>query len=213
MRKQRIILTACFIFSMGILSAQTTRLEQSFGLIGNGSFIRGVARSVTPTATTEAKYTVRMIQFGLMYYPRMDLIQGTDVSLSIGAPVMLGYGFTYKYSSTDFDGTTTTTSEGIKGGHLAFSVPVVMDLNLGLHSAADETRRKFGVYVGAGYGYSFTRIRTSLGKVTYDGFDPVLRAGIRLGDSWERRLTLGFTMKGVSADHPKTYEFQLLKDL
>ena len=104
------------------------------------------------------------------------------------------------------------TIQGKKGGHLAFEIPVVADLNIGLHSASDDARRSLGLYVGGGYQYSYTKVYTSVGKVPFDSFDPVFRAGLRMGKSWETRWSLGFNMRGVSGGN-RTYSIHWLKEL
>ena len=217
MRKQRIFLITCFVLSSVCLVAQQVSFEQSFGLSGGGSsVIKKTAIGPIDTTQVNSTFSARLLQFGIVYYPRIEFLRGRSVSLSIGSPVMLGLGISTKYASSDRDIATgvVTQREGITGADLAFTLPVVMDLNIGLHSAADETNQRIGFYVGAGYGYSYNRIKTSVGKVFYDGFDPIFRAGLRLGRAWENRFTLGLNMRGMlNGNSVRIYEIHLLKDL
>jgi hypothetical protein len=205
------------LFCVGILTGigafSQNRFNQSFGLMGSRANISGHAQVVTDSSMVNSDYQLRLLQFGIVYYPRIDLLQWTSGSISIGAPVMAGVSASGKYRSTDFDGTKTTTVEGVKGMSFTFDIPIVADLNIGLHSAMQD-KGKFGFYVGAGYGYSYTKIRTSVGRIIFDGFDPVVRAGLRMGRAWQTRWTLGFTVRGSGANNSiRTYALHILKDI
>jgi len=202
-----------FLLSFTTISfAQNRGIDQGFGLLGSRADISGLARYRTDTSAIDASYTMRVKQIGIVYSIRKDLIKWKWGSVSIGSPMMLGVSFTNRYRSIDFDGTKRDTIQGKKGGHLAFEIPIVADLNIGLHSASDESRRSLGIYVGGGYQYSYTKIFTSVGKVPFDSFDPVLRAGIRMGQVWETRWSLGFNIRGVSGGN-RTYSIHWLKEL
>jgi len=214
MSKQRVFLVACFILPGLSLCAQQVRIEQGFGLAANTTNIQGKARAATDSSVIDSDYKLRLLQFGIVYLARVDFLKWKFGSISIGSAVTVGLSGSGKYSSKDFNGTTTTTVEGVKGTHFAFNIPVFIDCNIGLHSAADESRNNFGLYVGAGYGYSYTKIKTSVGKVYYDAFDPVFRTGIRMGDSWDKRLSISFNIRGaLGANTTRTYELQILKEL
>ena len=217
MSKQRVFLIACFIFSSMTLVAQRLQFDQSFGLSGSGARgIRGVAVKQTDTTLLTSNYSLTLLQFGIVYYPRIDFVSWKGGSFSIGSPLMAGASFTTKYHSTDYEAVTgkRDTVSGLSGADFAFSVPVVVDLNIGLHAADDESKQRFGLYVGAGYAYNYTRINTTAGKVDYKGFESVVRGGIRMGRVWENRFTIGLNVRGVFENSKtKTYELHLVKDL
>lgn len=192
--------------------SQNRGIDQGFGLLGSRADISGLARYRTDSSAIDAQYTMRVKQIGIVYSIRKDLVKWRWGSISVGSPMMLGISFTNRYRSIDFDGTKRDTITGKKGGHLAFEIPVVADLNIGLHSASDDSKRSLGIYVGGGYQYSYTKVYTSVGKVPFDSFDPVFRAGIRMGKAWETRWSLGFNMRGVSTGH-RTYSIHWLKEL
>ena len=194
------------------LNAQNLRIAQALGLSGSTANIKGQARGMVDSVMVSSDFSLRLQQFGLVYQFRLELIQFNGGSVSIAAPVMAGFSLTNKYHSRDFNGTSYRDVDSVKGGHFAFEVPVYADLNLGLHSAADESGRRIGIYVGAGYPYSYTKLHTSVGKVRFDGFDPVVRAGIRLGRAWETRWGIAFSVRG-SSSATRTYGLQLLKEL
>lgn len=217
MSKQRVFLIACFIFSSTSLMAQRMEFNQSFGLSGSGARgVHGIAVKQTDSTLLRSDFSLTVLQFGIVYFPRIDLVSWKEGSLSIGSPLMVGASFTTKYHSTDFEAVSgkRDTVSGVNGADFAFSVPVVVDLNIGLHSAEDESKQRFGLYVGAGYAYNYTRINTTAGKVNYDGYESVVRGGIRLGRAWENRFTIGLNVRGVfESSRTKTYELHLVKDL
>ncbi len=216
MRKLSVfILVACFCLSGNILSAQNVRIDQVFGLGATTSNISGTASLTADASHINADYTVKLRQFGIVYGAKMDVFAWKFGSISIGSPVMLGFSTSSNYRSIDFNGTKRDTIEGLLGTRLAFELPLYADINIGLHSAADESdRNNLGVYVGAGYMYSYTRIRTSVGSISHDGFDPCLRAGIRMGRTWESRFSIGFTVRGDFRNNGlRTYGIQVLKEL
>ncbi len=217
MRKQKVFLVACFIFSSASLMAQRVPLDQSFGLSGSGGRgIRGSSVQQTDSTLLTANYSLTLLQFGIVYFPRKDFISWPGGSFSIGSPLMFGASVTTSYQSTNYEAVSgkRDTISNLSGGHFAFSVPVVVDLNIGLHSAAAPSNQRIGIYAGAGYGYNFTRIKTSAGKINYDGFESLIRAGIRLGRIWENRFTIGVNVRGAFENSKtKTYELHLVKDL
>lgn len=217
MRKLCVFLSCAGFFLAGtVLYAQSVRVDQVFGLGITSANISGKARSITDSSVTEAEYSVKLRQFGIVYGARVNILAWSFGSVSIGSPIMLGFSTTSNYRSVDFNGTKRDTIVGLRGTRLAFELPLLADLNIGLYSAAEDLRKKkFGIYVGAGYVYSYTKLRTSVGNVIFDGFDPCVRAGIRMGESWERRFSIGFSMRGNFSNNgsPRTYGIQLLKEL
>lgn len=193
-------------------SAQQHGIDQAFGLLGSRADVSGLARMRTDTSMLDVDYSVRVKQIGIVYAIRKDLVYWKWGSISIGSPLMLGVSYTNRYRSYDFNGSRKDTVQGKKGTHIAFEIPVVADLNIGLHAASDDTKRSLGFYLGVGYQYSFTKLYTSAGKVPYDRFDPIFRTGIRMGHSWETRWSLGFNVRGTSNTH-RTYSIHWVKEL
>lgn len=217
MRKLCVFIFCAGLFLAGTVAcAQSVRIDQVFGLGVTSADISGKARVTTDSSVRDADYSVKVHQFGIVYGAKVNVVTWGFGSLSIGSPIMLGFSTTGKYRSIDFDGTKRDTIEGLRGTRLAFELPLFADLNIGLYSAAEDSRKKnFGVYVGVGYVYSYTQLHTSVGNVNFDGFDPCVRAGIRMGDSWEKRFSIGFTLRGNFSNNasPRTYGIQLLKEL
>jgi hypothetical protein len=163
--QRSLLLAGCLVLCVNLFS-QKIRFDQSFGLGANIADISGVNNFFDTTGKPVlSEYTVRVKKFGIVYTPRIDLLGTKDVSLSIATPFMLGFSTTNKYRSVDVNGTKKDTIEGLRGTSLAFELPVFADINIGLRSAADESKRVFGVYAGVGYIYSYTTVKTTAGKV------------------------------------------------
>lgn len=216
MRKLTVFLLAAYSFlAVTELSAQKLRADQVMGLGVTSANLSGIALRVTDSSSTTADYTVRLRQFGIVYGARVDVFAWNKGSFSIGSPVMLGISTSGKYRSVNVTGALSDTVQGVKGTHIMFEIPVFADLNIGLHSAADESRNhSLGIYLGAGYQYSYTLLQTYLGKRIQDGFDPVFHAGLRMGSAWENRFSIAFTLRGgFDKQSTRTYGLQLLKEL
>lgn len=211
---QRIVLLMVCVLSGAGLFAQKINFNQSIGLAATTGAISGSA-VYFDSSPSRADYRLRVKTFGLVYAPRFDLVESKDFSISIAAPFMIGFSTTNNYRSVDMrTARPDTTVEGLRGTSFAFELPLVADLNLGLHSASDESKRRFGVYVGAGYVYSYTKVKTTAGKVPFDGWEPMVRAGIRMGQSWENRWSIVLSMRGrFESGGQKIYGLQILKEL
>lgn len=214
MSKQRVFVLVCTLLMSVSLSAQNKGFDQGFGLAGDQTRVHGIAQHEVSGAITISNFTLRLRRYGVVYLLRKDLIGNDAFSISLGASVTAGWSATRNYRSVDFDGTRSITVENKGGSHFAFDIPVFADVNFGLHSAKDESRRKFGLYAGAGYAYSYTKIHTSIGMITYDGYDPVFRVGFRMGKRWENRWGMAATVRGsLESGAIRTYGVQLLKEL
>lgn len=147
--------------------------------------------------------TLDLMQTSLSYFPRYNVIQGGNMSLSVGAPVALGAGI------------TSNTQEDDTGLYFAYELPVVVDFNLGCNSST-ESDSHFGGYVGTGFSY----YRINISKSTYSNFNgesygPVVRAGIRFGNwgSATSGVTIGLSYKfGMEARKFRTYGIQVYYD-
>lgn len=205
----------CGLLAVTAAVKAQSHIDQAFGLGYTRSSVNITALATKGTAYMKSDMSLRLHTMGLVYMVRKDLLHWKGGSISLGAPIMGGFSWTSRYRSTDTDGTNTYHyQDTLSGTNWAFDVPVVADLNIGMHSASDETRSSFGLYVGAGYAYSLTKIRTTVGNLHYGGYEPLLRAGIRWGSAWERRWCLAFSVRGNwNNGANKTYGLQLLKEL
>jgi hypothetical protein len=214
MSKHLCILLLSFVFITTSFS-QKPLLEQVFGLSASTSNLSGLAQGVKDSVAFRSDYKLKLQEFGFVYGPRIDLYASKNLSLSLAVPLMAGVSATSGYHSYDANSSNTRkdTVSGIMGLHFAVEVPVFADINIGLHSASDPTSKSFGLFAGIGYSYSYSTITTSVGHFRYDGFNPMLRAGIRLGSAWENRFSIAFSVRGGTGAANRTYGIQLLKDL
>jgi hypothetical protein len=199
MRFKQLLLVIGLVFSGSFLRAQV-KIAQGLGLFAGRANVSGFARG-------HVRQCIDRLQLPPAVAAIWPGVHDTGRTVSMERRFCkhrfanhAGIGFTGNYNSTDFNGSTTKLKEGINGAHLAFELPVVADLNIGMHSAADE-KGSFGFYLGAGYAYSYTKLRTSVGKVPFDGFDPLVRVGIRMGRNWETRWGLVFSIRGAKIQH------------
>ncbi|NCI52108.1 hypothetical protein GWC95_19440 [Sediminibacterium roseum] len=208
---QRILVVACCLLLSLCSFSQRIGFNQNIGL---GATQVHVNDSRMLLDTLRSDYSVRVRTFGLVYVARFDIAGGKDVALSLSSPMMLGYSTTNKYRSVETHPQRKDTIENVHSAHIAFEIPFMADLNVGLRSAGDESRRGFGFFAGIGYVYSYTKIKLASGMIPFDRWEPMLRAGIRMGTNWEKRWSIVFNLRGrLEGGATKTYGLQLLKEL
>ncbi len=146
-----------------------------------------------------------LFQTNFTYFPRYNFIENENSSVSIGAPVGIGFGIVNNNSSD-------------AGIGFSFDLPTAIDYNIGCKSTPDN-ETYFGGYFGAGFGYS----RSSVSGSSYSDFKgasygPLVRAGVRIGSSKEsfrgQGVTIGFFYKkGLEAAKYNTVGCNALIDL
>jgi hypothetical protein len=159
MRPHHIYLFLLLFFLPVIAFSQT--FMQSAGV----TFIKAKARMREPGSD----YWPSMDFRGVTYFPRYNISERTQTSLSVGSPVSFGWAAGWGSSVNSFN--------------LVFDLPVVIDYNFG-HHATRNSRGIFGGYVGAGFGVTYDQYRA-----TYDNlpdyqskqtsYGPLARAGLK----------------------------------
>lgn len=145
-----------------------------------------------------------LAQTSFCYFPRINLMQGDNNSFSIGAPVGIGVGIASNTFGDDV------------GLMFSYDLPVVLDYNFGAKSTRSADK-KFGGYIGAGFGYYHVSISESAFS-DFEGstYGPMGRAGVRFtNDRWNGKgVTIGlFYKKGLEAQKLNTVGFNVLADL
>jgi hypothetical protein len=131
------------------------------------------------------------------YTPRFILSGGDNSSLTVGFPMGAGIGFL----------TSAGNATGIAWGADA---PVAFDYNMG-NMSTPENEKKFGWYIGGGFGYMYTGYRVDGETESINTYGPIGRLGIRFGSNW--RTTVGLFYKhGLDADKFKTFGFNILME-
>ena len=113
---------------------------------------------LTPTllfGTSDDGYNskVMIYQNMITYYPRFNFVENENSSISIGAPVGVGFGL------------ARTTDYSDVGISFSYDLPVALDYNIGCKSTS-ENEHYFGGYLGMGFGY----YKVSISKSAYSDF-------------------------------------------
>ena len=146
-------------------------------------------------------YTFTMVVTHFSYFPRYNLTESENSSVSLGVPLGAGIGILNNGGITS----------GIAWG---FDLPVALDYNIGCKSTP-ENEDNFGGYVGAGFGYMYTGWSTADEKSHAATYGPIARTGIRFNSGQGRwHTTVGFFYKlGLESQRYKTYGINVLMDL
>ncbi|HSU28164.1 MAG TPA: hypothetical protein VLJ68_07270 [Chitinophagaceae bacterium] len=168
---------ATVIFFMMFLIHQGSN-AQTF-MHGFGATISIMIDKVTSPPGT--KYTNAVSFSNLTYFPRFNLTESANTSLSIGAPIGAGIGF------------------DVEGGTIYYGVdlPLVVDFNMGRKSSY-ENEDRFGWYIGGGFGYMLTNWTDGSSTEKLNSYGPLIRTGIRFGagrKNPDKAVTMGFYFK------------------
>jgi len=149
--------------------------------------------------------SVTLLQTSFCYFPRYNVTESENSSVSIGLPLALGVGL----SSNTYDGTS--------GVAFAYEVPLAIDYNFGYKSTMENDSRTGG-YLGVGFSYYRITIAGAYTDFTGVTYGPVFRAGLRYASGGQREAghgtTVGFFLKqGIEKSHLITFGFHVLVDL
>lgn len=140
---------------------------------------------------------------GLTYFPRINFLETSTLSVSVGIPLSLGLSA----SSSYYIGSGVYGSNPASIGFVA-NVPLIVNLNVG-RGSTKENRDRYGYFVGAGFGYhhgNFITTKTNSSGYDYTGvesinsFGPAANAGVRIGvGRAHRNIEIRFSfMKGLN---------------
>lgn len=156
--------------------------------------------------TPYSKSSFALSQTNFTYFPRLNFVENENATISIGAPVGIGFGIARNTYGDD------------AGLSFAYDLPVVLDYNFGAKSSS-YNEANLGGYVGAGFGY----YKVNVSKSQYSNFNgssygPLFRAGMRFAsaaESWAGRgMTIGLYYKiGLEKSKFKTAGVNVLLDL
>ena len=140
---------------------------------------------------------------GLTYFPRINFLETSTLSVSVGIPLSLGLSANSSY----YIGSGLYDSNPASIGFVA-NVPLIVNLNMG-RGSTKENRDRYGYFVGAGFGYhhgNFITTKTNSSGYYYTGvestnsFGPAANAGVRIGvGRAHRNIEIRFSfMKGLN---------------
>ena len=142
----------------------------------------------------------------ITYFPRYNVIENDNSSLSVGIPLGLGFG------------SASNISDGTSSLYFGFDAPLAIDFNFGAKSTSNSDAG-FGGYIGGGFGYRYSSFHISdyYGDASFksNSYGPLARAGVRfgLGSSSNMGLTIGLYYKiGLETEKYKTYGLNVLMD-
>jgi|GEM_PF-642118 len=183
-----------------IIGVNTTmkaqRFMQSAGAMISVMHARGIFDGVSQS--------LDIVLTDLSYFPRINVSEMDNASISVGIPLSVGVGLASDY-----------TSNG-KGVYWNFDLPLVADYNIGCKSTP-KNEKKFGGYVGAGFGYTYTSWSfDDKSSARANSFGPLIRGGFRFGfpsSDKGQGFTVGLYYKfGLESEHYKTIGCNLLID-
>ena len=154
-----------FYFLFLIFFLPAIAWSQTFMQGAGMSFIKGKSRTTEPGSVYWPTIDFR----GITYFPRVNVHEREQTSLSIGLPVVFGVAASWGSSVNSFN--------------YVVDVPLVVDYNFG-HHATKTASGIFGGYVGAGIGLTHDRnnIDSDLFgdyRSRQTSYGPLARAGLR----------------------------------
>ena len=149
--------------------------------------------------TPGGSYKTLLLQTCGTYFPRYDVSESENSSLSLGIPLSAGIG---------------TVNNG---GGIGFSVdvPLMGDYNFGC-DAFPESESGFGGFLGAGFGYTYTSVSSYFGSGNLSSYGPMIHGGTRfiVSQKFSESMTFGLFYKfGIEQEKYKTIGFNFLVDL
>jgi len=143
------------------------------------SFMHGVGLNVFVATAPGGKAAVNE---GITWSPRFNFIEQDNMSVSVGIPVTVGASFSYSADYNSYYGSSSNSSFSVM-----INAPLLINLNMGA-GATKETERRFGYFIGGGFGYHYGTYNLS-DAIYYDNgdyvtaklntFGPVGNAGVR----------------------------------
>ncbi len=190
---KKIILSVALLFILGSAFSQTFMHGAGITVIGSstgGNFSYGE---------------------GFTYSPRINFVETEQLSVSAGIPLSIAVSAsTYSTYDTYYGYYNDNVSVGF-----VINAPLIINLNMG-RGSTKENRKKFGYFVGAGFGYhhgDFLVDETDASGYNYVGsrslntFGPAGNAGVRFGVGRKHKnieVRLSY-MKGLNDTKPNVF--------
>ena len=134
------------------------------------------------------------------YFPRYNISEHENSSVSVGLPISLGLG---------------SASDGFSdnsGLYFAGDASLGAYFNSGYKSTR-ENESNFGYFIGGGFSYGHLSIDYGNGSMSINTYGPMVHAGVRIPMK-RQNLSIGlFVRQGLEDDKFKTYGLKLLTDL
>ena len=153
-------------------------------------------------------YNFIMEAVALTYFPRLNFETGNKSSFSVGIPLSLGIG-----AASDINKENS-------GVYFSYDLPVIADFNIGL-GATRENEKRFGYFLGAGFGYGHVSLALTSGSEKINSYGPIGHGGVRFkigsidsNRGFGKDIVIGLFYKPRLDKYKfKTFGVQVLTDL
>jgi hypothetical protein len=167
------------------------------------TFMHGAGITLIGSTTAQGSNSDIGLGEGFTYFPRINFVETEKLSVSVGIPLCIGISATTGYN---YYGDNNSIG-------FILSAPLIINLNIG-RGSTKENRKRYGYFVGAGFGYHHDNFLTSsrydpttnsyVDRYTSNTYGPAANAGIRIGvgkthKNIEVRLSY---MKGINESKP-----------
>ena len=176
------------------------------------SFMHGAGITVVGSTTGQGSNSDIGVGEGFTYFPRFNFLETEALSVSVGIPLVVGISATTS-GSYDYYGNYYDNSSSSIG--FILNAPLIVNLNMG-RGSTKENRKKFGYFVGAGFGYHHGDFLTDaydqntgtyVNSYSSNTYGPAANAGIRLGVGRQHKnIEVRFSyMKGINESKPSIF--------
>ena len=172
------------------------------------SFMHGVGITVVGSTTGQGSNSDIGFGEGFTYFPRFNFLETEALSVSVGIPLVVGISATTSGSYDYYDNSSSSIG-------FILNAPLIVNLNMG-RGSTKENRKKFGYFVGAGFGYHHGDFLTDaydqntgtyVNSYSSNTYGPAANAGIRLGVGRQHKnIEVRFSyMKGINESKPSIF--------
>jgi len=169
------------------------------------TFMHGAGITIIGSTTGQGSNSDIGLGEGFTYFPRFNFVETQSLSVSVGIPLAVGISATTSY---DYYGYGNNNKIGF-----VLNAPVIINLNIG-RGSTKENRKRYGYFVGAGFGYHHDNFLTSnhydpatnsyVDSYTSNTYGPAANAGFRIGIGRQHKnieIRLSY-MKGINESRP-----------
>ena len=172
------------------------------------SFMHGVGITVMGSTTGQGSNSDIGFGEGFTYFPRFNFLETEALSVSVGIPLVVGISATTSGSYDYYDNSSSSIG-------FILNAPLIVNLNMG-RGSTKENRKKFGYFVGAGFGYHHGDFLTDaydqntgtyVNSYSSNSFGPAGNAGMRFGVGRQHKnIEVRFSyMKGINENKPNIF--------
>ena len=169
------------------------------------TFLHGAGITLIGSTTAQGSNSDIGLGEGFTYFPRINFVETQRLSISVGIPLCVGVSATSSYDSYGYGNSSEIG--------FVLNAPLIINLNMG-RGSTKENRKRYGYFVGAGFGYHHDNFLTSsrynpvtnsyIDRYTSNTYGPAGNAGFRIGVGKQHKnieIRLSY-MKGINESKP-----------